>query len=113
MKESDRRRIERRLTKAAKDETVIDTADTGAVSKKAAQVATQRSDKTQSLSTSPKTTFADYMKEYLAAEEELERQRQVLIKRRGGEDKLTEADHTTLENLRDILSLWQEKYLVQ
>ena len=61
----------------------------------------------------PATVVADYMQLYLEAQDEFERQKQRLVERRGGEDQLTDADHTTLENLRDLLLMWQESYLVR
>lgn len=63
----------------------------------------------------PHETLSDhvtrYMDEYLAAQEEIARQRDRLIELRGGLDNLTPDDHDALENIRDLVAARYERLL--
>ena len=47
---------------------------------------------------------------YINATQEYEQAKAKLVQLRGGEERLTAADHTLLENIRDMASLSYEKY---
>ncbi len=52
-----------------------------------------------------------YMDNYIKSLEETERQKQRLIRFRGGEDRLTNSDQTTLENIEDMVKYQYERLL--